>query len=119
MNGSHHIRGNGIAGCCLGNAKIRHLHLSFFGNNDILGLDITVDNVIVVCSLNSHTDLDGNADCLLNRQSGLLFNIFLKGNPFYKLHHDIVNTVFLTYIVHIHYIRVHQACCRLRFNPEF
>ena len=119
MNGSHHIRGNRITGRCLGNTKIRHLHLSFFGNNDILRLDITVDNMIVVCSLNSHTDLDGNTDCLSYRQSGFLFNIFLKGDPFYKLHHDIVNAVFLSHIVHIHYIRVHQACCRLRLNTEF
>ena len=61
MHGTHYIGSNGVAGRRLGNTEIRNLYLSFLGNDNVLGLDIPVNDVIVVSRFNTHTYLDGNA----------------------------------------------------------
>ena len=118
MYTSHYVRGNGIAGRCLCNTEIRYLYLAVLGNNDILGFDVPVDNMIVMGSLDSHADLNCNADSLLIGKARLFFNIFFQGNPFHQFHDNIINAVFLTDIVYIDNIWMHQSCCRLRLYPE-
>ena len=77
-----------------------------------------MNNMIIMSSFNTHAYLYCNADCLLIRQSGLLLNIFFQGDSFYQLHYNIIDTVLLTYIIHIHNIGMGKACCRLRLRPE-
>ena len=119
MYRSHHIGGNSITGCCLGNTKICYLYLAFLGDHNILGFDIPVDDMIVMGSFDTHAHLDGNTDCLLHRQSGLFLDILFEGDPLYKLHDNIINTVLFTDIIYIHDIGMHQACCCLCFYSEF
>ena len=118
MYRTHDIGSNRIAGSCLGNTEIRHLHLAFFGYDNILRLNIPVDNMVIVGRLNSHRHLDGNADCLLDRKPRLFLNIFLQRNAFHKLHDDIVDTAFFSYIIDIHNIRMHKSGRRLCLYPE-
>ena len=119
MNRTHHIGGYRIAGGSLGNSKVCDLHLTFLGNYDVLGFDISVNDVIIMSSFNTHAHLNGNADCLLDGQSCLFFDIFLKGNSLYQFHNNIVDSVFFPYVIYIDNIGVHQPCCRLRLNSEF
>ena len=59
MDGSHHIGSDGVAGGRLGNAEVGDFHLSVLGDHNILGLDIPVDDMIVVGCLDPHAHLDG------------------------------------------------------------
>ena len=118
VDGSHHIGGNGITGGCLGNTKVRHLYLPIPGDNNILRLDIPMNNMIVMGSLNSHTNLYRNADCLFKRQPRLFFNIFFERDPFHQLHYNIIDIIFFANIIHVYYIGVHQPCRRLCFRAE-
>ena len=119
MNRAHHIGSNGVAGSSLGDPEVCDLHLTFLGNNDILRFDISVNDVIVMGSLNPHTHLNSNADRLLDGQPCLFLDIFLKGNSLYQFHNNIVDSVFFPYVIYIDNIGVHQPCCCLRLNPEF
>ena len=118
MHASHDIGRDRIAGGGLRNTKIRHLYLAFLGNNDILRLDIPVDNVIVMCRLYSHGNLNGNAHRLLDGKSGLLLYIFFEGNSLHKFHDNVVILAFLAHIINIDDIGVHKSRRRLGFDSE-
>ena len=119
MYTSHYIGSNRIAGRCLGNTEIRYFYFAVFGNNDILRFDIPVNNMIIMCCLNAHTHLDGNAYCFLVRQTGLFLNVLFEGNALHQFHYNIVDSVFFPYIIDIYDIGMHQSCCRLGLNTEF
>ena len=119
VNRSHHIGSNRVAGGCLGNSEIRYLYLTFLGNNNILRLDIAVNNVIIVGSFYPHADLNGDTDGLFYRKSGFLLNVFFESDSLHQFHYNIVDSLFLSYIIHIHDIGMCQPCCCLCFNPEF
>ena len=65
VNGPHHIGADGVGGGRSGNTEIGHLHLALRGDDDVLWLDITMDDILVVSHLDSSCHLNGNADCLL------------------------------------------------------
>ena len=54
MHRSHYIGSNGIAAYSLGNTKIGNLNLTVLGNHNILRLNISVNNMIVVSALYTH-----------------------------------------------------------------
>ncbi len=83
MDASHNIGGNSIAGCRLGNAEIRYLYLAILGNNNILRLNISVYNMVVVGGFNPHGNLNGDTDCLFNGETGFFLNIVFQGNSLY------------------------------------
>ena len=116
---SHDIRSDGITGSCLGNTEVRHLDFAVLGDNNILRLDIPMDNMIIMCSLNTHAYLDGDTYRFLVRQSGLLLNVLFEGNTLYQFHDDIIDSVLFPDIIDIDNIGVHQSCCRLCLDPEF
>ena len=77
-----------------------------------------VYDMVVVRRLNPHGHLNRDADRLLDGQSRLLLDIFLQGNAFHQLHHDIVDSALLADVVHVDDIGVHQSRRRLRLDPE-
>ena len=115
---SHYIGSDGIAGGGLRDPEVSHLYLPFLGNNDILGFNVSVDDMVPVSRGKSHGDLDGHSDSLSRRQPFLLFNIALEGDPVYQLHDDEVVSLFLPNVIDIDDIRMHQACSGLGFYPE-
>ena len=64
MNRSHYIGGYGIACSRLGYTEIRNLYLAGKGDYDILRLDIPVNDMLFVSSLNTQSHLNGNAHSL-------------------------------------------------------
>ena len=78
-----------------------------------------MDNMIIMCSLNTHAYLDGDTYRFLVRQSGLLLNVLFEGNTLYQFHDDIIDSVLFPDIIDIDNIGVHQSCCRLCLDPEF
>ena len=49
----------------------------------------------------------------------LLFDILFQGDTFYQLHDNVVDTIFLAHIIHIHDIWMHQSSRSLGLDPEF
>lgn len=84
----------------------RTVRLAFFGNNNILWLNITVYNMVLMCCFHTVSNLNGNADCLFIRKLSSFFNIFFQGNSLNQLHDNVVNSVFFAYIINIDNIRV-------------
>ena len=118
MDRPHDIGGNGIAGGGLRDSEVRHLDFAFFGNDDILRLDIPVDNMAPVGSRQAHGDLDGNRYGLAGGKSLPLLNIPLERDAVHQFHDNVVGALFLADIINIDDIGVHQAGCGLRFYTE-
>ena len=119
VHGSHDIGSDRVAGRRLGNTEIRDLDLSFAGNDDILRLDISVDNVVSVGRFESHGDLQSDRDRLFIAQISLLAYVIFQCDAVHKFHDNIVNALFLTDVIDIYDIGMHQACRSLRLHPEF
>ena len=113
MNRSHYIWAYGIgrSGSC--NTKICYFYLSIHGNDNILRFYITMYNPMAVCSFQSHGDLDRNTGCFFYRKLSLFGNVLLESNSLNKLHNNVINSVIVTNIKYIHYIRMCQDCCSL------
>ena len=77
MHGSHNIRGNRIAAGRLCNTEIRYLHLAVFTDHNILRLDVTVNDSVIVRSFQTHGDLNGNADGFLHGKALFFLDIAL------------------------------------------
>ena len=75
-------------------------------------------DMIVMRCLKAHACLDGDADRFFYGKTCFFLNVFFQGDSFYQFHHDIMDAVFLSHIVHIHDIGMHQARCGLCFHPE-
>ena len=84
MHRPHHIRMNGVVICCPGDPKVCNFHLSLCGNNNILGFDISVDNIFGMSRLYASRYLDGNTQCLFKGQLAFLFDIFFQCKDVYK-----------------------------------
>ena len=95
-----------MLGYSSGDTKICHFYLSVSRNNNILRFNIPMYNMIVMCSLNAHAYLNGNADRLFIGQTGFLFDIFFQRDSLYQFHHDIIDPVFFPYIIDIYNIRM-------------
>ena len=119
VNRTHGCRIHRLGGDCLGNPKIRHLHLSIPGNDNILRLNIPVHNVMAVSRRNARRHLDGNADGLLVLQAALLFDIALEGDPLDQLHDNVVKRFFLHNVVDADNVRMGQPGRCLGLHPEF
>ena len=119
VHGSHDIGRDRIAGRGLGYAKIRDLDLSFSGNDDILRLDISMDNVVSMRRFQSHGDLQCDRHRLFVAQLSFFANIIFQRNAVHEFHDNIINALFLTDVIDIYDIGMHQACRSLRLHPEF
>ncbi len=118
MHGAHHVGTDGIIRRCFGDPEVRYLDLSLGRNNNILRLDVTVNNMLVMRRFNSSAYLNGNADGLLKGKLPFFLNIRFQGNPFYIFHHDIMDGILASHVVNIYDIRMFQTCRRLGFRAE-
>ena len=119
MDGSHDIGGDRIACGRLRDAKIRDLHLSVSGDDDILRFNIPVYDMISVRGFKSHGDLQRDGDRLLIAEAPSLGNVILESDSVHQFHYYVIDSLFFADVVHVDDIGVHQACCGLRFNAEF
>ena len=67
MNRTHRIGGDRIGAGSLGYTEVRNLNFSFFTYDDILGLDIPVNDMIIVSRFYAQTDLNGDRNGFFNR----------------------------------------------------
>ena len=77
-------RANGLVGHGLGlaleeagNAEVGHLDGAVLQEHDVLGLDVPVDDALLVGTLQGHEDLGGEVDSLLPADGALLLDILL------------------------------------------
>ena len=119
MYRTHYICTNGIRRCCFCNTKIGYFNFSFFGNNNILWLNITMNNIIIVGCVHSRTHLHGNANDFFRCQSSLFLDVVFQSDTFYQLHYYVVKPTVFSYIIYIHDIRMSKSSCRLSLRPEF
>ena len=110
--------GNRLAGSRSGNTKIRHLHLSILGNDDILRFNIPMYNVPAVGCRNTLGNLDGDTYCFLHIQSPLLGNIAFQRDTLDQFHHNIMKFSLIHDIINTDNIRVRQTGRRLGFHFE-
>ena len=118
VHGAHHIGADGIGRGSSGNTEIRKLHLSVYGNDNILGLHIPMDDAAVVGGLQSQRHLDSDAGGLADTQLALSGDVILQGDSFHQLHDNIVNSIVLPHIVHINDIGMGEAGRRLGLPLE-
>ena len=116
---THCIGCDSFGSCSLSNAKVHDLHLSVFGNHDILWFYVSVYDIIVMSHFQTHGNLYSDTCGFLDGHPAFSLNIIFQSNAFYKLHHNIMISGFLPYIIYIYNIRMCKACCRLRFFFKF
>ena len=75
----------------MGDAEIGHLHGAVPQQHDVLGLDIPVDDVMVVGVLQSTGDLGGKNSHFLGRQAAPAAEVFLQGDTVDQLHDDVIH----------------------------
>ena len=108
MHGTHGVRSIRIGGNGFCDAEIRHLHLALPGNNDILGLNVPMYNLIVVGNLQARSHLNGDAGRLFDGQPALFLDISLEGDALHQFHDDIENILLVAHVIDIDDIRVGQ-----------
>ena len=113
VHGTHGVRRVGIGRYRLCDSKICHFYFPLTGNNDVLRLDIPVYDLIVVRNLQTGRHLNGNAGSFFYRQPAFFLNISLQGDAFHQLHHNIIDVLLITHIIHIYNIRMSQGGSRL------
>ena len=101
---AHHViaLGQGAAARHAGNAKVRHLDQAFGIDQDVLGLDVAVDDTIIVRMLQSRKDADGNLRRHALRQAALFSNDLLERAPAHVFHHQIAIALLLTHIQQVY-----------------
>ena len=75
----------------MGDAEIGHLYGAVPQQHDVLGLDIPVDDVMVVGMLQSACDLSGKNSHFLGRQAAPAAEVFLQGDAVDQLHDDVIH----------------------------
>ena len=120
MNGANRALRHcaGFAAAEAGNTKICYLDVAILQEHDILRLDITVHNSFIMCMLKRAQDLCDKMNRFFPVNDLLLLNILLKRDTLDILHHNILEPVSKTYIIHFYDIRVreHSNCLRLIFE---
>ena len=118
MYRSHNISTHGVRRCSSCDTEIGNLDLTFMRDNDVLRLNITMNDALIMSSLDTTANLNCDGDNLLVVQMSLLLDIGLKGDPLDIFHYDVVHSVFGSDIVDIDDIRMFQTCSRLCFCTE-
>ena len=118
MYRAHNISTHGVRRCSSCDTEIGNLDLTFMRDNDVLRLNITMDDALIMSSLDTTANLNCDGDNLLVVQMSLLLDIGLKGDPLDIFHYDVVHSVFGSDIVDIDDIRMFQTCSRLCFCTE-
>ena len=108
----------GIFGDCAGNTKVRELHHIVFGDQDVGGLDVAVEDTLpmrvgkAACNLRGIVDRDGLRNRLVRS------DLFRERFAVDELHHDIVFIAFASDVVHVDDVRMRELGRRLRFIIE-
>ena len=99
--------------------EIGYFNFAFLRNYNILWLNVPVDNVMLMGSINSLCYLDCNAYRFPYAKNTFFFYVFLKRNTFHKFHYNVIYAILFSYIVYINDIGVHKACRSLCLSLEF
>ena len=118
MHGTHARRGHGIRGCRLCDTEIRHLQVAVLCHDDILRLDIPVDHMVIMGSLQAGCDLHGEIQRLVHGETAVQSDILLQGDPLHQLHNDEISAVIFAYVINADDIRMRESCGSLCLHTE-
>ena len=119
MNRADRLTGcNSIGSCCLGYTKVSYFYLAFFGNNDILRLNIPVNDMVCMGSFHTLGYLNRYPYSFFKFQFAFSLNKFLKSYAFNKFHDYIMQAFIFSYIIYINYIRMRKSRRRLSLSSE-
>ena len=107
MNGAHYGRGidHGLIAYHLGNAKICNSGIQIFINQNILGFNIAVNNVLAMSVLQCICQAYANfQNCAYGKLIAL--QIILQGNAFHIFHNDVFFITLGNYVIYIDDVRV-------------
>ena len=113
MDRSHYIGTDRVAWCGSGNTKVRNFYFSFCRDNNILWLNITVCDLLIMCSLDASCHLDGNTYRLFKGQLSLFLDICLKGDSLHIFHNNIMEPLLTSYIIDIDNVWMLKSRCGL------
>jgi hypothetical protein len=96
-----HSLGGRVGRCCPGYAEIGNLGYAVGGHENVLGFDIAVNDLSVVCLAQRTADLNGDIDSLAPLQAATLLDIFLKGDALHIFHDDIIKILILANVIYL------------------
>ena len=107
-----HCRGvHGLGGHGPGNAEVSHLHLAVPGYNHVLGLDVTVYDVLFMGRRYALSHLECDSDGFLALQIPFILDIIFKSDALNQLHDNIMVYILIHNIIDTDNIGMGQTGC--------
>ena len=78
-----------------------------------------MNDAVIVGGLKARRHLQGNTGGFPHCQLSLFIDVSLQRNALHQLHHDKIDTVLFSHIIHVYDIGMGQPCRRLGLHPEF
>ena len=97
---------------------IRELHDTLFGNHDVLGFHIPVNQPTSMRMLERFSDLDNNLNRKLLVKPFVLNDVLVNRPPFDILHHEVVDIPLVPNIKRLHDVGVIERRRRASFSEE-
>ena len=121
MDRPHYISPVGHCGRrnCSGNTEISNLNVTIIHNQNVMGLNVTMHQIILVGSLQGTGQFLGYAGSLLRLQIALFLNIFLEGFASHIFHNNKMTAFIFPYIIYINDILMGELGCTLGLTMEF
>ena len=119
MNRSHRVGADRIGGSSSRDTEIRHLDFAVSRNNDILRLNVSVNDPLIMSCRESHCHLNRDTCRFTDRKLSFLGNIFLQRNALNEFHYNIITAFVLSDVIYIDDIRIGKSRSCLGFPSEF
>ena len=101
-----------------GDTEVGDFDAPCFGDQNIMGLDIAVDDAVGMGIFQSFANIEGNLYRRVDRQMAVLLYIIYQRFAAHEFHDDVMDVTVAAYIVNTHNIWMGQLPCRLGFMAE-
>ncbi len=121
MHGTHDLvrsTDDGRSAYSLCDTEVRKLRNSSARDEDVVRLDVSVDDSVLMCEAECRCDLSRNLNRFLVLDSAFFFDDLAERLAVHELHYDKVDVALLADIVNAHDIRVRKPRRCLRLSLE-